>query len=49
MEVALRYKLVLHYFHYTIQTVLHDLNSSMYAYMYCKERLEHYWNRPMSF
>ena len=28
----------------TIPTVLHCYNSSMYAYVYCQERLERYWN-----
>ena len=29
---------------YNIQTALHCVNSSMYAYLYCKERLKRYWN-----
>ena len=29
---------------YTIQTALHCWNISMYAFIYCLERLEHYWS-----
>ena len=29
---------------YTIRTALHCSNSSMYAYIYCKDRLERYYN-----
>ena len=32
---------------YNIQTALHCVNSSMYAYLYCKERLKRYWNLMM--
>ena len=32
-----------------IQTALHYLDSSRYAYRYCQERLERYWNGMLSF
>ena len=34
---------------YTIQTTLHCWNSNMYAYVYCKGRLERYGNGFMGF
>ena len=30
---------------YTIETALHSQNIGMFAYIYCKERSEHYWNK----
>ena len=34
---------------YTVQTAIHCWNSSVYAYIYCKGRLERYWNGLISF
>ena len=32
---------------YDIETAFHCLNFSMYAYIYCMERLKRYWNGLM--
>ena len=43
MEVAPRYALFIRF------TVLHCLNSSMYAYIYSEARLERYWKLQLNY
>ena len=49
MEVAPRYTLLTLFKPLIMFNALHCLNSSIYAYIYCKGRLERYWNVLMNF